>query len=615
MILPRIRFIVISIAILVVALVGVACAPKPTKATTFYSLWSNSDIPVTVAAEDFNSVELGLKFKTSVPGHITAIKFYKNAENTGEHKGTLWNANKESLESVAFTSESNSGWQTATFDKPVKIDANSVYTASYLAPNGKYAATNDYFTTPRVNGPVTALAGDNGVYSYGTGAFPENSWKSSNYWVDVVFSPSVPDDSTNVAISPSDGGSEPYKGLINSTRVPLAVWFEGTGTQAEINKDKAAGLNTYVELTTGSNPQLIQDNDMDLLHSNKNWSVGDGYVLGDEVDMWAGPGYDTWTGNYPGQGNVCEPVNGNCGYSVLDEMVNYFPADNKLRYSNYGKGVMFWNNPEQAAKFVNEYQDLVSVDNYWFTDNNLCENAEGPMIIQGSGPVSPYTGKNNLTQAECHRAYNYGITTSVLRSKVDPAGSKPVWNLVEVGGPLGYNTIDTFIQPREIDAAVWHSLIAGARGIIYFNHTFASNTDCESQHVLREDYRTECNYDKVRNQVTATNAKVQSVASAINGNFADFNGLAQGQLNMSGDVTASARWDGVNFWLLSGSTKGRGQGSTDATFTLPCLDGASASVVGENRNVSVVNNVLSDNFADELTTHIYKFNDLGTCTP
>jgi uncharacterized protein DUF4082 len=44
------------------------------------------------------------------------------------------------------------------------------------------------------NGPLHALAngvsGGNGVYRYGpSSTFPDQSWASSNYWVDVVFEP------------------------------------------------------------------------------------------------------------------------------------------------------------------------------------------------------------------------------------------------------------------------------------------------------------------------------------------------------------------------------------------------------------------------------------------
>ena len=49
---------------------------------------------------------------------------------------------------------------------------------------------------------------------------------------------------------------------------------------------------------------------------------------------------------------------------------------------------------------------------------------------------------------------------------------KPIWNFVEVGHPFTESNAPTITGPQ-IRAAVWHSIIAGARGIIYFNHTSA----------------------------------------------------------------------------------------------------------------------------------------------
>jgi len=66
---------------------------------------------------------------------------------------------------------------------------------SYYAPVGRYSGDNAYFAANGVdNGPLHALRdgqdGLNGVYRYGTGGgFPNGSWQSSNYWVDVVFTP------------------------------------------------------------------------------------------------------------------------------------------------------------------------------------------------------------------------------------------------------------------------------------------------------------------------------------------------------------------------------------------------------------------------------------------
>ena len=88
-----------------------------------------------------------------------------------------------------------SGWQTLTFATPVTIAANTTYVASYHAPVGRYAADQMYFATSGVDrAPLHALMngvdGGQGVYRYATTTvFPNSTFNSTNYWVDVVFSP------------------------------------------------------------------------------------------------------------------------------------------------------------------------------------------------------------------------------------------------------------------------------------------------------------------------------------------------------------------------------------------------------------------------------------------
>jgi Domain of unknown function (DUF4082)/Bacterial Ig-like domain len=165
--------------------------------------------PTNPAQNDSNSVELGVKFDSSVAGYITGIRFYKGSGNTGTHVGHLWTSTGTLLASATFTGESSSGWQQVNFSTPVAIAANTTYVASYLAPHGHYADIGNYFATTGVtNGPLTALsnsaAGGNGVYLYGpSGGFPTNTYKSTNYYVDVVF--------TNEA-APTVTGSTPAKG-------------------------------------------------------------------------------------------------------------------------------------------------------------------------------------------------------------------------------------------------------------------------------------------------------------------------------------------------------------------------------------------------------------------
>ena len=157
------------------------------------TIWASSATPTNPSSSDTGSVELGVKFKADVNGSITGIRFYKGTGNTGTHIGSLWTASGTKLATVAFGNETASGWQQALFSSPVAITAGTVYVASYLAPAGHYAADNSYFASAGVdNAPLHALqdgvSGGDGVYAYSsTSSFPNNTWQSSNYWVDVVF--------------------------------------------------------------------------------------------------------------------------------------------------------------------------------------------------------------------------------------------------------------------------------------------------------------------------------------------------------------------------------------------------------------------------------------------
>jgi methionine-rich copper-binding protein CopC len=154
------------------------------------TLWPSTATPAVIADPDNGAVELGVKFRTTQAGRVTAIRFYKGAANTGTHTGSLWNAAGTRLGTVTFTGESASGWQQATFAAPIAVSANTTYVASYFAPVGRYSVNENYFTSATTRGPLTALQngtdGANGVYRYGASGFPNSSYASSNYWVDVV---------------------------------------------------------------------------------------------------------------------------------------------------------------------------------------------------------------------------------------------------------------------------------------------------------------------------------------------------------------------------------------------------------------------------------------------
>jgi len=95
------------------------------------TIWNGTTGPTLASASDSNAVELGVKFRTTVNGYITALRFYKGPANTGTHVGNLWTSTGSLLASVTFTNETASGWQQATLPSPVAITANTTYVASY----------------------------------------------------------------------------------------------------------------------------------------------------------------------------------------------------------------------------------------------------------------------------------------------------------------------------------------------------------------------------------------------------------------------------------------------------------------------------------------------------
>jgi Domain of unknown function (DUF4082) len=163
--------------------------------TDEFSLWPDNPTPgVPSFLGDNESQELGVRFRSSVDGYVKGIRFYKGATNTGTHTGNLWSTGGGLLATATFGSETASGWQEVRFPKPVPIAANTIYTASYHAPVGNYAADPGYFANKVLSGPLEAMAssdGGNGMFRSGSGpnVFPNQTFTAHNYWVDLVFTP------------------------------------------------------------------------------------------------------------------------------------------------------------------------------------------------------------------------------------------------------------------------------------------------------------------------------------------------------------------------------------------------------------------------------------------
>ncbi|MBI1282551.1 MAG: DUF4082 domain-containing protein, partial [Anaerolineaceae bacterium] len=184
------------------------------------------------------------------------------------HNGYLWTSTGTQLGAVTFTGETASGWQVASFASPIAVTANTVYVVSYHAPNGHYASDRPYFNTSGLTvTPLYALSNSeapngNGVYAYGSaGTFPNNSYQSTNYYVDVVFTTSsgisgqsaIIDSGSSVLLAPVN--TQPnlavdQPNLIAIEGVPAAN--SGTFSDAESGVSLSASLGTITANSDGT---------------------------------------------------------------------------------------------------------------------------------------------------------------------------------------------------------------------------------------------------------------------------------------------------------------------------------------------------------------------------
>jgi hypothetical protein len=427
-----------------------------------------------------------------------------------------------------------------------------------------------------------------------------------------------------------DGGSNYYARFSNGLPVsrsyfPIGVWGSYDHTQAHIDQDKAVGYNLYVwdaDAPSAGELSRLAANRMKALFTS-DWygssglstaSANAGYMLDDEVD---------------GRFGLPE------GFTVMQQDNAAAPKDGRIRYANYTKNVLIWYSDADAARFVNEFQQVVSTDFYWFTDPYQVPAMEAP-------PWFPEAGQT-ISAPQIRRAANYGYQVDRMR-QLDALDGKrqPIWGFVEEGWPFTQTAAEgaRAITPPEMRAAVWQSLIAGARGIVYFNHSFGG--PCQTHHINRDP----C-YPAIQAELTRTNSQIRQLAPVLNSPTVS-SGWSQGA-----GTTAMVKWANgkkaagkrckskkkkkckkakgkkaagkrcksnkkkkckkakVHLYVFAGSAGS----SVEGRFSLPCVDDAKAAVVGENRTVPVRNGSFRDHFVDGNAIHIYRVDARPRCGP
>jgi hypothetical protein len=398
----------------------------------------------------------------------------------------------------------------------------------------------------------------------------------------------TPPPSPEVSLEQVDGGIGYYGQFANPLSddpsfFPIAGWIRPAHQQWFFDRYKAFGMNIMegVENPELANEDLIRANGMRTMIQSDERTRFNGlgsevfaWFLADEVDMCCGP---------PG-------FTGGNGYDMLDMDIAGLPQDGRARDANYGKGVLLWESDADAARFINgrnggnTFQQIVSTDLYWFTD------------------------PNQMGDSRYGFASSYGDDVRKVR-RLDAMDGKrmPVWQTVELGWPFTESAAagGRRILPDELRAATWHSLIAGARGIDYFDHNFGPGTPNST--ILGEGYEDN------RVEASAVNAQIKHLAPVLNAPFVTSGHSATD--TMDGNVRYMVKWSGAKFYLFAGADRGGG----NATFSIPCVGNATAvrlapsNLPGEATSIPVTNGSFTDSFADKNSVHIYRIDGGSGC--
>ena len=440
---------------------------------------------------------------------------------------------------------------------------------------------------------------------------------------------------SGVTTRPIDGGPSYFAGKSPASgwmdgHVLLGAWDEQPLTAAEVASDAAIGDNIYWNLagTPGVDRvdyDLIRAGGMHVVAPSADGTTGSetvGYQGADEADLNFGPGASGWVNNGIYNESACSPAGTPCGFTVANwydtgspstDGATPYPIDGRVINQGFGKGVLFWEPDAQASRFVT-YSDILSADSYWLTDRDLRLASQGGCaLLPASAVACGNYGGVGLTAAQAALPANYAWNVARLEHLQSLVGaSKPVVVDVETGCPFssGASLGDCATPPQTI-AAAWHALIAGARGIIWFQHNFSG--PCIDFRTLLDGSNPASSMYNCQQTPGVTLHNLVQALTAFDSEVTSLNGVllsptVTNYVSTTGDVSTMTKAYGGSCYVFAGAGTPANPPPTNQAVTLNLADGytGTVSVVGENRTLLAVLGSLTDTFADANAVHIYK---------
>ena len=428
-----------------------------------------------------------------------------------------------------------------------------------------------------------------------------------------------------VTLDPIDGGPNYYAdngltyaavaGWDNPSFFPVGPWEDNLATQSDANRWIDLGWNTSFGAGGDSNPAVFRAHGIWMIQraSGTAWVpiAGTG---AETVGINAQDEPQTYSSFSKAISKTANALQ-NGRFWWLNDTTSILSYGGTSGTPGNGSGAAQLYTPIGTPDGTTRHIDVSSVDEYWFAG----AHSTNPQPTQWSAGVL-WNNSTQVTVDQTARGSNYGSMIDAERKIT--GGTTPIYAYIEDGGPYTQDTTAaSYITPPELNWATWSSLIHGARGVIYFNDSFAQQSPGYSFWNMESTYYQTVQPGQTVSmyaQVKATDALIKQLAPVLNSptaigyatvnNPGYENGVTQSQFS---GIEVTAKDDNGQFYLLTDTRDSETQTNIPATFTLADKNATSVTVIGENRTIAVTNGVFTDTYATGATVHIYEVNDGG----
>ena len=558
-------------------------------------------VPHGPSFQSLSARSLALEFTVLRNVRFAGCRIYKAPNLVGSIDVTLWSQTgpggswvDEGMETESWTTD-DGGWREVAFATPVDLFVGTVYKLAYLSANGVHAYSNSVFTyfsdvvyplrvaawsDPNFN--ATGIGSGGSAYHIGTAHTVPEIHNDLNYYIEPI----VEWEQTDPVFVPDPAQSFYDQWVNGAPRKPFhfSVFFADPSYLVEY---AAMGITTLV--AGSATPEYIaavKTADMDHYVYAGQFPVDDTGALGMAIAAVSeDPAYAACVVGYhiddePDLTPPYRPPNVTLGW-IQDLRYKDSTRPTVLGLSKVvGINQTFYHMPQGAT--LDEGNALWK---QW---------AAQPDILMGdfytlSTPEDPQ-----------HRwgVYTYAKYTERLRMLCE--GKAPIWVAVETTAQRPDQP-----DPDDVVKACWACLIAGAQGIVFFDHRFGDQ-------FVTQDFAHMLHNPPMKAAVSAFIVQGNSLADALHSPEANLvtahtsSNVTEGPYGGTFGVPMhfTTRDDGTNQYLFA---MGIRPGATIATFTVPAWAGETVDVLGESRTVIVDGSgVLTDTFAADYTIHLYR---------